>query len=223
MSYQSQPPQPTGSRWNDWATRLNTYLNRVRTQLQHKFGDESADTEGVILYDPTIDHVVVSSNGVFEPLSYGENINAAFYTTATHSAAIANTAYAITWENTAVANDKITIADSPNTSRIVFNHTGTFQIDFSAELLSSNSSSKSIYIWPRINGTDIPFSTIVTSISTNGDMVVVSRSGMFEVEEGDYLEAMFAVTDTALTIDGSAATAFAPAAPSASIAIGEIR
>lgn len=223
MSYQSQPPQPTGSLWSDWATRLNTYLNRVRTQLQHKFGDESAEEDGVLLYDPEIDHIVVSSNGVFEPLSYGENVNAAFYTTVTHSAASTNTAYGITWESTSLANSKITIADSPNTSRIVFSHTGTYQIDFSAELLSSNSSSKSIYIWPRINGTDVPFSTIVTSVANNGDMLVVSRSGVFEIDEGDYLEAMFAVTDTDLAIDGSAATAFAPAAPSATIAITEIR
>lgn len=221
MSYQSQPPQPTGSRWTDWATRLNTYLNRVRTQLQHRFGDESADTEGVILYDPIIDHVVVSVNNAFEPLSFGHNDYAAFYTTATHSAVATNTAYAITWENTAVS-ENIAVDDTV-TSRIVFTHGGTFQIDFSAELVSTNSSAKSIYIWPRVNGTDIPFSTIVTSVDVNNANIVTSRSGIFEVEAGDYLEAMFAVTDTALSIDGSAATAFAPAAPSATIAISELR
>lgn len=221
MSYQSQPPQPTGSRWTDWATRLNTYLNRVRTQLQHRFGDESADTEGVILYDPEIDHIVVSVNNVFEPLSFGHNDYAAFYTTATHSAAATNTAYAITWENTALS-ENIAVDDTV-TSRIVFTHGGTFQINFSAELVSTNSSAKSIYIWPRVNGTDVPFSTIVTSVDVNNARIVTSRSGIFEVEAGDYLEAMFAVTDTALSIDGSAATAFAPAAPSATIAISELR
>lgn len=221
MSYQSQPPQPTGSRWTDWATRLNTYLNRVRTQLQHKFGDESADTEGVILYDPETDHVVVSVNNVFEPLSFGHNDYAAFYTTATHSAAATNTAYAITWENTAVS-ENIAVDDTV-TSRIVFTHGGVYQVDFSSELLSSNASSKSIYLWPRINGTDIPNSGFVTSLDTNGSRIACSRSGVFEVEAGDYLEAMFAVTDTALTIDGSAATAFAPATPSATIAISELR
>jgi hypothetical protein len=196
----------------------------VRSNLQFRATGDRASEDGIILWDSTIKHPVVSLDNVFEPLSYGENVNAAFYTTATHSAASIDTAYAITWENTALANDKITIADSPNTSRIVFGHAGTYQIDFSAELLSSNSSSKSIYIWPRINGTDIPFSTVVTSIVTNnGDRMVVSRSGIFEVDEDDYLEAMFAVTDTALTIDGSAATAFAPAAPSATIILTEIR
>ena len=220
---QSLPPQPTGSLWTDWAIRLNTYLNRIRTLLQHRFGDESAETDGVILYDPEIDHIVVSANGVFEPISYGENCNAAFYTTATHSAASTSTAYAITWENTGLANSKITIAASPNISRIVFGHAGTYQIDFTAELQSGNNSSKTIYIWPRINGTNVPYSTMVHSIKNSGESQVISRSGVFTVSEDDYLEAMFAVTDTGLTIEGSAATAFSPAAPSASIIITEIR
>ena len=221
MSYKSQPPQPTGSLWTDWAIRLNTYLNRVRTQLQHKFGDESAEQDGVFLYDPAIDHVVVSSNGVFEPLSYGHNCYAAFYTTVTHSAATTNTATAITWENTALSVD-IDIDDTV-TSRIVFTHGGTYQIDFTCEMQSGNNSDKTIYIWPRINGTDVPFSTMVHSVKNSGESKVVSRSGIFEVDADDYLEAVFAVTDTGLTIDGTAATAFAPAAPSASIIISELR
>lgn len=222
MSYQSLPPPPTGERWTDWGTRLNQYLGRIRSQLQHKLGNESADTDGVLLYDPEIDHVVVSSNGVFEPLSYGHNDFAAFYTTATHSAALVDTAYAITWESTALS-ENIAVAASPNTSRIVFTHGGMFQIDFSAELVSSNSSAKQIYIWPRVNGVDIPYSTIVTTVDVNNARLVVSRSGLFTVSAGDYLEAMFAVSDTALSIDGSAATAFAPAAPSATIVITEVR
>lgn len=221
MANQAQPPVPTGSKWSDWATRLNTYLNRVRTQLQHKSQNESAQTDGVILYDPSLDHIVVSRNNVFEPLAYGHNCLAQIYTTATHSASAANTATAITWENTGLSED-ISV-DSVTTSRINFARTGTYQVDFSAELLSGNSSAKSIYIWPRINGTDIPYSTIVTTITNNGDSMVVSRSGIFEMTAGDYLEAMFAVTDTDLTIVGSAATAFSPAAPSASLSVTQLR
>lgn len=221
MAYQSQPPVPTGTKWSDWGLRLNTYLNRVKTQLQHKAGNESADIDGVILYDPSLDHVVVSRNQIFEPLSWGHNCLAQIYTTATHSASTANTATAITWENTAYSED-ISV-DGTTTSRINFARTGTYQIDFSCELLSSNSSAKSIYIWPRINGTDIPYSTIVTTVTNNGDRMVASRSGIFEMTAGDYLEAMFAVTDTNLTIDGSAATAFAPAAPSATLSLTQLR
>jgi hypothetical protein len=221
MSYQSQPPQPTGSRWTDWATRLNIYLNRVRTQLQHRFGDESADTEGVILYDPEIDQVVVSRNNIFEPLAYGHNNFGSFYTTATHSADSINTAYALTWENTEHAFG-IEVDDTV-TSRINILRNGVYQTDCTVELLSSNASAKSIYIWHRVNGVDVPYSSLITSIDTNGTRLITSHSEMFEVEAGDYLETMFAVTDTALSMTAAAATAFAPAAPSATFTIAQIR
>lgn len=221
MANQSQPPAPTGQLWTDWGIRLNTYLNRIRSLLQHKSGGESAETDGILLYDPEIDHVVVSSNGVFEPLSYGHNSYAAFYTTDTLTAASINTATGIEWDNTALSVD-IAI-DATYASRIVFEYAGTFQIDFSCELSSGNSNDKTIYIWPRINGTDIPYSTIVHSVKNSGERKVVSRSGIFEVEAGDYLEAYFAVTDTGLEISGSAATAFSPESPSATIVITELR
>jgi len=221
MANQSQPPSPTGSLWTDWAIRLNTYLNRVRTLLQHKSGDESAETEGVLLYDPELDHVVVSSNGAFEPLAWGHNSYGSFYSTVSHSAGSTNTATAITWENTALSND--VAIDGVVTSRINFTYAGTYQIDFSGELASGNSNSKTIYIWPRVNGTDIAYSTIVHSVKNSGDRKIVSRSGIFELNAGDYIEAYYAVTDTGLTISGSAATAFSPASPSATIMITELR
>ena len=221
MANQSQPPSPTGSLWTDWAIRLNTYLNRVRTLLQHKSGDESAETEGVLLYDPELDHVVVSSNGAFEPLSWGHNSYGSFYSTAIHSAGSINTATAIAWASTAFSED--VAIDATHSSRLVFTYDGTYQIDFSCELQSGNSSSKTVYIWPRVNGTDVAFSTIVHSVTGTGVSQTISRSGIFELSAGDYLEAYFAVTDTDLTIEGSAATAFSPASPSATIMITELR
>lgn len=220
MAYQSQPPQPTGDRWVDWATRLVTYLNRVRTQLQHKFEDESASSDGVLLFDPSEEHVVVSRNNAYEPLSYGHNSHMSAYTTATHSAASADTAYAITWEN--VSYSKHIDIDDTNTSRIVFEKEGIYQLDFSAELQSQNFLFKTIYIWPRLNGTDMAYSTIVHSLRNAGESHVVSRSAIFEVDAGDYIEAIFAVSNTNLWIEGTAATAFSPAAPSATIAVSQV-
>lgn len=217
---QSLPPQPTGSLWTDWAIRLNTYLNRIRTQLQHKSGNESAEVDGVFLYDPTIDQVVVSVNGVFRPLGFGSNAlgsYGAFYTNTAHAASTVDTATAITWEGTGYSQD--VAVDSGTTSRINFTNAGTYAIDFSAELHSESSSAKKIWIWPRINGTDVPNSTIVTTLTSNDDRIVVSRAGMFTVSAGDYLEAMFAVDDLDLDIHGTTATAFAPASPSATISI----
>jgi hypothetical protein len=167
-----------------------------------------------------LDQCVVSVNGVFRPLGFGSNAvgsYGAFYTNVDHSASTINTATAITWEGTAYSND--VAVDSSNTNRIEFTNAGTYAIDFSAELHSENSSAKKIWIWPRINGTDVPNSTIVTTLTSNDDRIVVSRAGMFTVSAGDYLEAVFAVDDIDLDIHGTAATAFAPASPSATISI----
>jgi hypothetical protein len=50
-------------------------------------------------------------------------------------------------------------------------------------------------------------------------VLVVSRSAIFDVSAGDYLEAMWAVDSTSGFLDATAATAFAPAAPASTIAI----
>jgi hypothetical protein len=213
------PPPPFGDGWKSWGERLNAFLVRTRAKLQALSPDDSAAQDGVLLWDRDTEQVVVSHDGEWQGL--GHNDYGAFYTTTTFTAAAANTAYPITWSN-AVAEVHVN-RDDTNTSRIYFDHAATYQIDFSCELYSTNSSAKSVYIFPRINGVDIPYSTIKHSITTNGESKVVSRSGIFTVEAGDYLEAVYAVTDTALTIQGSAATAFSPAAASATLMVTEVR
>jgi len=212
------PPPPFGT-VQQWGEKLNAYLQRVRDKLNYKINDARASEDGVLLWDRETQQVVVSHDGEWQGL--GHNDYGSFYTTTTFTAAASNTAYPITWSNV-VAEVHVT-RDDTNTSRIYFDHAATYQVDFSCELYSTNSSSKSIYIFPRINGVDIPYSTIKHSITSNGESKVVSRSGIFTVEAGDYLEAVYAVTDTALTIQGSAATAFSPAAASATLMVTEVK
>jgi hypothetical protein len=214
------PPPPFGT-FQQWGERLNGYLQRVRDKLSFKNDDSRASDDGILLWDPSEDQVVVSTSGEWKVLRYGHSDHAAYYTTATYTAAAANTAYPINWEN--IAYEQHVDIDGTYPSRIVFEHAGIYQIDFSCELQSTNNSAKSVYIFPRVNGVDIPYSTIKHSIKDSGESKVVSRSGIFTVSDGDYLEAMYAVTNTALRIQGSAATAFSPAAPSATIVISEVK
>ena len=215
------PPAPLGDSWSQWGERLNSFLARTRDKLRSLTNGDKASEDGILMWDRSEDQVVVSTSGEWKVLRYGHSDHAAYYTTATYTAAAANTAYPINWENTAY--EQHVDIDGTYPSRIVFQHAGIYQIDFSCELQSTNNSAKSVYIFPRVNGVDIPYSTIKHSIKDSGESKVVSRSGIFTVSDGDYLEAMYAVTDTALRIQGSAATAFAPAAPSASIVISEVK
>tara|TARA_R110000796_G_scaffold99184_8_gene207132 strand:- start:1341 stop:2003 length:663 start_codon:yes stop_codon:yes gene_type:complete len=215
------PPVPTGDFWRNWAIRLNTHLGLIRSKLAFKSSGDSATEDGIILWDAASGHAVISLGNSFEPLSYGHNGFGSFFSTATHTAGSTNAATAITWNNAALSHD-IAI-DATHTSRLNFARTGTYKIDFSCELKSGNSSSKTIYIWPKKNGANLNNSTIVFSVKNSGESKVVSRSVLLQLTAGDYLESYFAVTDTGLTIAGTAATSFSPVAPSATIQIIEVR
>ena len=219
MSYNVPPPH--GPSWNQWAERLNTFLIRNLGKLRSLRGDDKASDDGLLMWSRDYEKPVVSKSGEWKPLAYSYDTYGSFYTDATHSAASSNTAYAITWEGTTYSNG--VSVDDTVTSRINFTRPGMYQLDFSCEIVSSNSSSKSIHIWPKVNGVDAPNSTITTSIASNGDRLVVSRSAIFTMAAGDYLEAYFAVSDTGLSIDGTAATAFCPASPSATMIVVEVK
>tara|TARA_R110000796_G_scaffold157863_1_gene274597 strand:- start:762 stop:959 length:198 start_codon:yes stop_codon:yes gene_type:complete len=60
------------------------------------------------------------------------------------------------------------------------------------------------------------------ALHQNGAVLVVSRVAAFTVAAGDYLEAMWAVSNTNGRLDATAATAFAPAAPASTISIARI-
>jgi len=77
--------------------------------------------------------------------------------------------------------------------------------------------------WPRINGTDVAGSTIVANLHQNDATFVVSRSAIFQVNAGDYLEVMWATTSTSGYLQATAATGYAPAAPSTSLSVTRIR
>ena len=75
------------------------------------------------------------------------------------------------------------------------------------------------YFWPRLNGVDAPNSTIVASLHQNDATTVVSRATTFDVQAGDYLEAMWAVDRVDGYLEATPATAFSPAAPATTLGI----
>jgi hypothetical protein len=101
----------------------------------------------------------------------------------------------------------------------VFGEAGQYMVSFSVQISSSSASTVNFWFWPRINGADIAGASMKNALHQNGATLVVSRSSIFDVAAGDYLEAMWAVDSASGTLDASAATAFAPAAPASTILI----
>ena len=130
-----------------------------------------------------------------------------------------NTAQALTWDNLVLGSG---VSIGSPASRVVFARRGVFDFHVSLQVSSSSGSKKDIWVWYRVNGVDIPSSAIIETESTSNGFSSLSRNEFFEVNAGDYAELMFAVDDTDLFVNAQAATAFAPASPSAIATIRQV-
>lgn len=213
------PPPPFGADWKPWGERLNTYLSRIRTLLSTRLPSDVAADDGILLWDRS-GYPVVSKDGVFRQVVLADGYASLSRTTVQVATAI-NTAQAIGWDAPSF-NSGIALDPTDNT-KIVFEEDGVYLLAFAVELLSSSSNAKSGWFWPRIDGVDVPGSTIKVTLSDNGHHIVMSRSAAFPMTAGSYLQAMWAVNDLTLWIDAPAATAFAPSSPAVTLAITRLR
>lgn len=197
-----------------WAENLRRYLSKALNQLDARGQYASAAEDGVLLWDREEGYPVVSKNGEWVQVVLEDGKYSGAVTTDQTAVAI-NTAYALTY--TSSISDGI--ANGTPASRIVFDEAGQYMISFSAQIASTSSSTVNFWFWPRVNGSDVTGSTMKNALHQNGSVLVVSRSAIFELSAGDYLEAMWAVDNTNGFLDATAATAFAPAAPASTIAI----
>lgn len=215
MTLQQRPPEPRGDDWKTWARRLMQHLSQVRSPLVQQTGGESAAEDGVLMWDRANGYPVVSKNGEWRQVVLEDGQYMAGITTDQTAAAV-NTAYKLTYTpsvSSGIAND------GTNPERIVFAEGGEYVINFSAQIAAGSSTSVDFYFWPRINGVDATGSTMVNTLKQNGSRLVVSRSALFNFSAGDYIEVMWAVSDTQGFLDATAATAFCPAAPASTLSI----
>jgi hypothetical protein len=162
-------------------------------------------TQGVIFVRPTIQ----------QQQYYGE-----FTKTTDQTPAAINTAYTVTFDNTAISNG-VTIG-SP-ASRIVVPESGLYSFMVTVQLTSGNSSAKDIWVWFRKNGTDIANSARLVTMNINNGYVPITVEETISLAANEYVELVFASSDTAVTIDTVAATAFAPAAPAAVLNVTQVQ
>ena len=203
-----------------WGEELRRFLARTWDNLSFKSSDASPASDGIILWDADGGYPVVSKNGEWRQVVLGDG-HAIFAQDADITAAAANTAYAIQFDTPSLAAD--IALDPTNTTRIVFSEGGLYRISFTAQIHSSSGSTVNFRFWPRVNGTNITGSTMVASLHNANASIVVSRDSIFQFAANDYLEAMWATTSTNGSLLAHAATAYAPASPSATMAISRVQ
>lgn len=151
-----------------------------------------------------------------------------FSDTATKTPAAIYTPYAITFNTTDFANG---FSRGSPTSRIVASSSGLYNFQFSVQLSSGSSSAKKLWIWPRINGVDVPNSNSEVTVSANNAAEVVGWNWALSLSANDYFEIMYAVDDTNIQIVATAATTGAngtatfarPAVPSIILTVTQVQ
>lgn len=214
MSLGAGPP-PVTQDLNVWAQNIVAYLRRTSSRLLFRPAAAPATDDGVLLWDPVGGYPVVSKGGEYRQIVLSDG-NAVLARTTDLTAAAANTAYQLPL--TQVLADGISVVGGD----VVFGEAGLYALTFTAQISSTSSSAVTFRFWPRINGTNTPGSTMVATLHANGATNVVSRTMTFSFAAGDVLRVMWAVDSTAGHLQAHAATAYAPAAPAATLAVNRV-
>lgn len=142
---------------------------------------------------------------------------ALYYSTTDQTAGNTDEAYPVEFENTYFQNGMTINGNSD--SEITVDNPGIYNFQFSGQLISGNSSSKTAQIWIRRNGTDIGYSAHAYTNESNGAYLEVNWNFNIDLQAGDYIEIMWATDNTDLSFESEAPSAPYPGIPSAVMAV----
>lgn len=134
-----------------------------------------------------------------------------FYDTTIQTAAAINTAYAITYNTTDLSYG---VFLRPGNSEIQVDTEGVYNFQFSVQLDKTTGGVASFWIWPRINGVNVANSASQVRIQGNDAEIFSAANFFLNLKAGDYVQFMWAVSDTSVQIQYFAAAGVVPAIPS---------
>lgn len=187
-------------------------LEQIVFQLNNTYTPVTSDNanQGISFYEGGGSNAAVNV-GQSALLPYGS-----FYDTTTQVPVAINTAYAITFNTTYSTN--ATYIGTP-TSRVYVDVAGVYNFEFSLQIDKTAGALGYIWIWARVNGTDVPDSATRVAVQGTAAEIVPAWNFMLEMNGGDYFELMWAVDDVRVHVQAEAATAFCPAVPSAILTV----
>jgi hypothetical protein len=164
-------------------------------------------------FDSLIFLVPVSNAAEADSTPYG-----AFQDTTDQTAANTTTAYAITLNTTDYSNG-IYVS---NSSRINVRNYGIYNLQFSIQFKNTTNDAQDVDIWFRKNGTNIAnsnsrFSLPARKSSGDPSHLIAALNFFLELQANDYVEIMWRVTDTGVSIEhfDTSTSPTRPAVPSA--------
>jgi hypothetical protein len=147
-----------------------------------------------------------SNTPQLERLRYGS-----FYDTTDQTAAVINTAYAMTFNSTDLSAG-VTIGTP--TSRVYVDTHNVYNIQFSAQFVNTAGGTHNVWVWLRKNGTNVANSATTLRLQGNNAEEVAAWNFLLDMNAGDYFELMWEVSDLAVSLLADPASAVHPAIPS---------
>jgi hypothetical protein len=142
-----------------------------------------------------------------------------FSSSVTQIPAVINTAYAATY-NTAGFSNEVTYTSGD--SKIYVQRTGVYNVQFSTQLHKISGTVGYIYLWFRLNGTDITNSASKIAIQGASAETLATVNLFMALRNGDYVEIMWSVSDTNCRLLASAASSPVPGIPSIITTINQV-
>ena len=134
-----------------------------------------------------------------------------FCDTTDQTAAIINTAYAMTFNTTEISNG---VYLGTPASRVYVDTHNVYNIQFSAQFINTAGGAHTVWIWLRKNGTDVANTATALRLQGNNYETVAAWNFLLEMNSGDYFELMWEVSDLAIELYHDVASAVHPAIPS---------
>lgn len=145
------------------------------------------------------------ANSINAPKVFGS-----YYSSVQQNNAGATSVNLMTVNNTiAVFN---TVTRSPF-SRIYVSESGIYNIQFSAQFDKTAGGAADIYIWLRINGTDVPYSASKVVIQGANAEIITAWNFVVVMNANDYFEMAWSSTDTNVHVSAVAPVTGPPAIP----------
>lgn len=140
----------------------------------------------------TVGNLTVTGNVFTNPI-YGS-----FWSNTTQTTANANVVQLITFNNTD-GHNSIVLGNGASNSRMIINHAGIYNVQFSVQIDKTTSQLDSVYIWLRQNGADLANSAGYFSIAQHAATVQSWNFVINAANVGDYVELAFATSDTTIS------------------------
>jgi len=100
------------------------------------------------------------------------------------------------------------------TSRIYVAQTGIYNFQFSAQLDKTGGAASAVYIWPRVNGVNLPDSATKIVIDGPNNEIVAAWNFVLVMQANDYFELAWQSSDTDVVLREEAASGNIPEIPS---------